>query len=127
ATDFRLHGGVPNTPANLEGLKIAHGMATLTFPDIAVEVLEAVSAGDKVFLRSRGSGKTTTGARFWPEEELPAPKEFHFEAWSVYRIEKGKVAEAWDLNEVTLGMLQVRLQLLRALVESLPHLVVPGP
>jgi predicted ester cyclase len=62
------------------------------FPDLEIEVVDAIAAGDKVVLRWRSSGTfenefmgiAPTGQKLGP-----------FEGISIDRFEGGKIAEAW--------------------------------
>jgi predicted ester cyclase len=121
APDFQLHEPLPKMPAGLEGAKMSHGMAVAAYPDRRIHIEELLTAEDKVFLRTRVSGTEQGVALFWPGSPVSEPRPFSFESWSVYRMEGEKVAEQWGFDETRLALLQMRLQLLRALVEALPH------
>jgi len=120
SADFRLHETIPGRPPTLEAAKSAHGMAIAAYPNRRIQIKEIVSAGNKVFLRTRVTGTERGAALFWPETALGDPKPFAFESWNIYRVESGKVIEQWGLDDLRLALIQMRLPLLRGLIETLP-------
>ncbi len=120
SADFRLHETIPGRPPTLEAAKSAHGMAIAAYPNRRIQIKEIVSAGNKVFLRTRVTGTERGGTRFGPETAFGDPKPCAFESWNIYRVESGKVIERWGLDDLRLALIQMRLPLLRGLIETLP-------
>lgn len=105
ARDYQNHAAIPGMPTDLGTAKMAHDMAMQAFPDRNVELLDVVAEGDKVAIRTRVTG-TNTGGAFW----LGAPandRSIDFESWAMYRLEDGKVAESWGLNDGMSAMIQL--------------------
>ena len=72
------------------------------------------------FFCEPGSPAPSAAPRFGPETALGDPKPFAFESWNIYRVESGKVIERWGLDDLRLALIQMRLPLLRGLIETLP-------
>jgi predicted ester cyclase len=105
ASDYQNHAAMPGMPTDLRTAKKAHGMAMQAFPDRKVELLGVVAEGDMVSIRTRVTG-TNSGGAFW----LGAPandRSIDFESWALYRLEDGKVAESWGLNDGMTAMVQL--------------------
>ena len=80
-------------------------MAMQAFPDRNVELLDVIAEGDRVAIRTRVTG-TNTGGAVWfgaPANDRPVD----FESWAMYRLEDGKVAESWGLNDGIAAMIQL--------------------
>lgn len=109
APGFRSHASAPGSPPGLEGAKMAHQMAMAAFPDRKMRILDLVAEGDKVLVRTELTGTNKGGL---PWLGVPAnDRQIKIEAWSVYRLEDGRVIEHWGLNDVyalsiQLGVLQ---------------------
>jgi predicted ester cyclase len=105
ASDYQNHGAIPGMPTDLGTAKMAHGMAMKAFPDRSVELLDVVAEGDRVAIRTRVTG-TNTGGAFW--FDAPAnDRSIDFESWAMYRLEDGKVAESWGLNDGMTALIQL--------------------
>ncbi len=105
AGGYRNHAAMPGMPTDLGTAKKAHSMAMLAFPDRNVELLDIIAEGDKVSIRTRVTG-TNTGGAFW----FGAPandRSIDFESWAMYRLEDGRVAESWGLNDGMAAMIQL--------------------
>jgi predicted ester cyclase len=98
--------GTPGLPAGLAGAKLSHQGVMAAFPDRHVEVLDTVAQGDRVFVRMRVTGTNTGGAAFLGQPEANGAR-IDFEMWGLYRLEDGRVAEHWGLNDGLTAMLQV--------------------
>lgn len=105
APGYRNHAAMPGMPTDLGTAKKAHGMAMQAFPDRNVELLDLIAEGDRVAIRTRVTG-TNTGGAVWfgaPANDRP----IDFESWAMYRLEDGKVAESWGLNDGIAAMIQL--------------------
>jgi predicted ester cyclase len=105
AAGYQNHAAMPGMPRDLETAKMAHGMTMQAFPDRNVELLDIVGEGDTVVIRTRVTG-TNTGGAFW----FGAPandRSIDFESWAMYRLEDGKVAESWGLNDGMSALVQL--------------------
>ena len=65
-----------------------------------------MAEGDQVFVRMRVTGTNTGGAAFLGQPEANDAK-IDFEMWGLYRLEDGRVAEHWGLNDGLRAMMQV--------------------
>jgi steroid delta-isomerase-like uncharacterized protein len=100
--DFVMHGdalnplqkGIPLLKAGVQSTREA-------FPDLYVEILDIVGAGDKVVTRLRWTG-TQTGPFFGLP---PTNKKMSWTGIATNRIENGKIVERW-FNADFFGMLQ---------------------
>jgi predicted ester cyclase len=105
APDYENHAAIPGMPTDLGTAKMAHGMAMQAFPDRNVELLDIVAEGDMVSIRTRVTG-TNTGGAFW--FDAPANnRSIDFESWAMYRLEDGRVAESWGLNDGMTALIQL--------------------
>jgi len=105
APGYRNHAAVPGMPTDLGTAKKVHAMAMHAFPDRNVELLDVIAEGDRVAIRTRVTG-TNTGGAVWlgaPANDRPVD----FESWAMYRLEDGKVAESWGLNDGIAAMIQL--------------------
>src|SRR5437016_4726254 len=100
APNYRNNGAVPGLPPTLEGAKMAHSMVGPAFPDRKVEILDLVAAGDRVAVRTRVTGTNKGGVPWVGAVANDAPVDF--ESWSIYRLEDGRVAETWGINDAFL-------------------------
>jgi predicted ester cyclase len=85
---------IPGLPPGLAGAKLAHQSTMKSFPDRKVEILDVLSEGDKVFVRTRITG-TNHGGFMGPPNHQP----INIESWGVYTIKDGKVVEHVGLND----------------------------
>ena len=91
----------PFLPATPEGTKRAIGMYLKAFPDLHVTVEDMIAEGDKVVVRMtiRGTQQGAFGSI------PPTGKQVTVSTIDIIRIEGGKIAEEWGIDDM-LGMLQ---------------------
>ena len=95
--DHQAGPGAPRGPAALVGFVIAF---RATLPDVEVTVEDLVAEGDRVPLRV-----TWRGTQLGPLGNVPATgKPVEFVGYHLYRVEDGKLAEHWGLQD-DLGLL----------------------
>ncbi len=89
------------SPAGPEGSKQLTGMMLRAFPDLYVTVEDMVAEGDKVVIcmTMRGTQQGALGAI------PPTGKQVAVSTIDMVRIEGGKIAEEWGIDD-RLGMLQ---------------------
>jgi len=89
------------SPAGPEGSRQAIGMMLTGFPDLHVTVEDMIAEGDKVVVRltMRGTQQGALGGI------PPSGKQVAVSTIDIVRIEGGKIAEEWGLDD-RLGMLQ---------------------
>jgi predicted ester cyclase len=95
---------LPMVPPGIAGAKMAHQGTMKSFPDRKVEILDMISDGDKVFVRTLITG-TDHGGFMGPPSHQP----IRIESWGVYTIKDGKVVEHVGLNDGFTLALQVGL------------------
>ena len=106
AIDEILHPRWVNHPRNPhegpgpEGWKGTVGFLRSVFPDMEFVVEELIEAGDKVVVRSVGTG--TQEGEFLGKE--PTGKRVEFRALDVHRFEDGRIVESWHSEDIY-GML----------------------
>ncbi len=82
--DFLDHDGPGGRPTDRAGDRAMMAAMYATFPDLRVEILDAVAEGDRVVVRNVWTGThSKTGAKM----------EFH--GFVMWRIAGGKLAERW--------------------------------
>src|SRR5947199_9025005 len=82
---------VPGLPPGLAGAKMAHQGVMQSFPDRKVEIVDLLSDGDSVFVRTRVTGTNQGG---FPLLGVPANgNPIQIEAASVYRLRDAKIVE----------------------------------
>ncbi len=97
AKGFVTHSVPPGMPATVDAIFQAHQMTMQSFPDRTVAIEDIIADGDKVVVRCRTTGSNTGGV---PWAGVPAnDKPIDFTSISKYRIEGGKVAEHWGIND----------------------------
>ena len=98
AEDFdNSRSAVPGLRPGLEGAKMAHQGVMQSFPDRKVEIVDVISEGDRVFVRTRVTGTNQGG---FPLLGVPANgNPIQIEAASVYRLRDGKIVEHWGMND----------------------------
>lgn len=80
----------------LEGLKTGYASFLQAFPDLSAAVEDMIAEGDKVV-----AYKTLTGTHSDSFLGIPATgKQATFRIISIYRIEDGKIAEFWGLQDI---------------------------
>ena len=105
APNFVTHSVPPGTPGTVDGIVQNHQMSMQSFPDRKVVVEDLIAEGDKVVVRCRTTGTNKGGL---PWAGVPAnDKPVDFTWVSTYRIEGGKVAEHWGLNDAGTLMAQL--------------------
>ena len=105
APGYHNHAAMPGMPTDLVTAKKVHAMSMQAFPDRNVELLDVIAEGDSVAIRTRVTGTNTGGATWFG---APAnDRSIDFESWAMYRLEDGKVAESWGLNDGIAAMVQL--------------------
>lgn len=100
ADDYLDHQAGPGAPRGPEALIRFVIAFRATLPDVEVTVEDLVAEGDRVALRV-----TWRGTQLGPLGNVPATgKPVAFVGYHVYRIEDGKLAEHWGLQD-DLGLL----------------------
>ena len=104
--NYVWHGiGSPNIREDVRGIqnfKKAVAEFTNAMPDLKVIIEDLVAEGDRVAVRFEEIG-THTGAPF--AGIPPAGKRVVWRAVDIYRVENGKLAEEWFVDD-SLGMLK---------------------
>ena len=101
ALDGILHPDWVNNPRNAhegydsEGYKDTIRWMRSVFPDIEVLPEELIEVGDKVVVRSVGTG--TQRAEFLGVP--PTGKRFTFRALEIHRFEDGRIVESWHIQD----------------------------
>jgi steroid delta-isomerase-like uncharacterized protein len=99
--DFVEHQVPPEFPPNQEGTKQFFGMFLGAFPDVSYEIEDVIVQGDRLAARILWRGTQTGEFMGSP----PSGKVFTVQGIDWLRMEDGKFAEHWGLND-DLGMLQ---------------------
>jgi steroid delta-isomerase-like uncharacterized protein len=93
APHARLHSpGEPDGVESREQLKDFARRLREGFPDLRIEIEDVVAEGDKVVLRCVASGSHTGRYRGLP----PTGRTFTVSQMVIFRLEDGKLAEAWQ-------------------------------
>ena len=98
APDVISHASVPFLPPGLEGWKEAHRQMKAAVPDRRVEVLDVIAEGDKVAIRARLTG-TNLGGFPWIDLS-PNGNRIDMTFITIYRMENGRIAECWAVNDM---------------------------
>lgn len=95
------HSAAASLPVGPEGYRQAIGMMLTGFPDLHVTVEDVIAEGDKVVVRltMRGTQQGAFGSI------PPTGKQVAVSTIDMVRIEGGKIAEEWGIDDM-LGMLQ---------------------
>lgn len=102
ADDFVEHEDTPGVEPSKAGVQELFRMYRASFPDMRMELEEALPSGDKVVGRVRATG-THTGEAFMG---IPASgKQIDMQLIDIMRIEDGRACEHWGVSD-TLSMLQ---------------------
>jgi predicted ester cyclase len=105
ADDYLSHAGIPGMPATLDAFKMAHQMSLSAMPDRKVEILDTMTDGDKVMVRSVMTGTNTGGFPWFGVG--PNGAKVQADVISVYRVEEGKVAEHWAVIDAMAILVQI--------------------
>jgi predicted ester cyclase len=97
--------GMPGLPPGIEGAKMAHQGAMQSFPDRKTVLEDVIAEGDKVVVRGRFTGTNQGGVPFMNAPANGNPIDVSYV--SIYRIEGGKIAEHWGLNDAAALMQQL--------------------
>jgi steroid delta-isomerase-like uncharacterized protein len=89
------------SPAGPEGSRQLIGMMLTAFPDLHVTVEDMIAEGDKVVFRMTMRGTQQGAFGSIP----PTGKQVAVSTIDIVRIEGGKIAEEWGIDDM-LGMLQ---------------------
>jgi steroid delta-isomerase-like uncharacterized protein len=101
AADYVDHNAPPGTPPGVESIRYLVSTFRTAFPDVQFTVEDQVAEGDKVVTRYTFRG-THQGELFG----IPATgKAVVFPGISIYRMQAGKMQEAW-VNYDMMGMMQ---------------------
>lgn len=76
-----------------------------TFVDVAVRVERSVASGDRIAVQTTASGRNVGPLRMGDREIAPTGRTFEVPQFGIYRVEEGKVAEAWVLADA-LGIVE---------------------
>jgi predicted ester cyclase len=90
------------TPATgIAGLQASLRRYYQVFPDIRMEVQDRVFAGDRIVARNLMTATHTQPVQLGPGSPLfPATgKKVAWAAFDIWRVENGKIAEFWSLND----------------------------
>jgi steroid delta-isomerase-like uncharacterized protein len=101
APDYRDHSAPPGTGVGSEAIKQLTEPYRLAFPDLHFEIEDQVAEGDKVVTRYTFVGTHTGPLMGLP----PTGKRVRMPGISIYRVDKGCLAEAWVQYDV-FGLLQ---------------------
>ena len=93
--------GAAGSPVGPEGSRQLIGMMLTAFPDMHITVEDMIAEGDKVVVRftERGTQQGAFGSI------PPTGKHVEVSTIDIVRIEGGKIAEEWGIDDM-LGMLQ---------------------
>ena len=89
------------SPAGPEGSRQLIGMMLTAFPDLHVTIEDMIAEGDKVVFRMTMRGTQQGALGSIP----PTGKQVAVSTIDIVRIEGGKIAEEWGIDDM-LGMLQ---------------------
>jgi predicted ester cyclase len=98
APNMRSHASVPFLPTGPKGWKRAHRQMRAAVPDRKVLIEDMIAEGDRVVVRCRMVG-TNGGGLSWAGVP-PNGRVVDMQWISIYRIEDGKVAEHWAINDM---------------------------
>lgn len=101
AADYVDHNAPLGTPPGVEGIRYLLTTFRTAFPDVRFTVQDQISEGDKVVTRYIFQG-THQGMLFGIP---PTGQAVAFPGISIYRMQDGKMQEAW-VNYDALGMMQ---------------------
>jgi steroid delta-isomerase-like uncharacterized protein len=91
AEDYEQHS-ILGVPPGREGVRSFFEAFTRSFPDLRIEVREAVAEGDRVFIRAITSGT-------WKGEWMGMAangKRFEIAEFDEFRMKEGMLVEHWD-------------------------------
>lgn len=100
APESRFYGWAPE-PLDADGHKAFMSALLTAFPDSRFIVDDVIAEGDKVAVRHRLQGTHQAELQGIP----PTGRQVEVNGIVIFRIENGKVAEAW-LNADIMGMMQ---------------------
>lgn len=81
--------------ADREALRAFLGWQAATAPDWQIEVKQSAAEGELVAVQARASG---TRAEEAPGVPFAAPRRMAFDWMSIYRLDDGRIAEAWVVS-----------------------------
>ncbi len=84
SVDFYDHDGPGGKHIDREGDKAMMVAMHQAFPDLKVQVLEAIAEGDKVMVRN-----------VWTGTHADTGKRMEFHGFVLWRLKDGKIAERW--------------------------------
>jgi predicted ester cyclase len=93
--DFVQHNLTTGLDADREATKRGNELAHQAFPDVSITNDDIIAEGDKVVLRFTFKG-TQTGRL---GNIAPTGKSTEFSRIGIFRVENGKIAELWMLND----------------------------
>jgi predicted ester cyclase len=93
--DFVQHNLTTGAHADREATKRGNEAAHVAFPDVSITCDDVIAEGDKVVLRFTFKG-TQTGQL---GNIAPTGKTTEFSRIGIFRLENGKIAEIWMLND----------------------------
>jgi ketosteroid isomerase-like protein len=98
----------PRWPLDVEGREAIvekTRSAEGTFADVAIKVDQSVRSGDRIAAQATASGRNVGALRMEDREIAPTGRAFTVPQFGIYRLEDGKVAEAWVLADA-LGIVE---------------------
>jgi steroid delta-isomerase-like uncharacterized protein len=98
APDAVSHAAVPRLPQGLAGWKQAHRQMLAAVPDRRVTIEDMIAEGNKVVVRARLTGTNRTGLP-WANVP-PNGNRIDMQYITIYRIEDGRIAECWAINDM---------------------------
>lgn len=101
APDYVDHDSPPGTPPGPDGIRYLLSAFRNAFPDVRFTIEDQLAEGDKVVTRYTFRG-THQGELFGIP---PTGRQVAFPGISIYRIENGRMQEAW-VNYDAMGMMQ---------------------
>jgi predicted ester cyclase len=99
------HAAVPYLPPGPAGWKLAHQQMRRAVPDRQVHIEDMIAEGDRVVVRCRMVGSNLGGLP-WAGVE-PNGNTVDMDWISIYRIEQGKIAEHWAINDMPTLLRQI--------------------
>ena len=76
-----------------------------TFADVSVTVEQSVRSGDRIAVQVTATGRNVGPLRMEDREIAPTGRTFTVPQFGIYRLEDGKVAEAWVMADA-LGLVE---------------------
>jgi steroid delta-isomerase-like uncharacterized protein len=101
--DYQTHPPLPGQPPGRDGLKYILGVFATGFPDVQLTVEDMIAEGDRVAARWTARG-THNGPFFGVP---PTGRQAQFGGTDIFRVEGGKLVEAWHIEELLSILIQI--------------------